>query len=867
MTTALHGGNLRRLAERAGVEAHEILDFSANINPLGPPEWLRQVIGARISDLTNYPDPDASALVEAAADHYHAGRDEILVGNGSAELLSYLPRASGASKAVIPVPAYVDYRVAAETAGLKVATLPVCVEDGFAPSISRLEAALSGDEIVILGQPNNPTGTLWPVHDLRALASRWPATTFVVDEAFADFVPGLESLVGARPPNVLVLRSLTKFYAVPGLRIGCAVGSAELVDRVRRFLPPWSVNTLAQAVGEHALRDTSDYGDRTRQLVTEQRTRLMRELETFEGITVYPGTANFLLVRIDSSGLSAVGLADCLLRHRIAIRVCETYDGLDARYFRIAVRTEDENSRFCEALRTCLMAPPRGATVGSQGTRAVPRRPPAIMLQGTTSGAGKSLMAAALCRILLDDGYRVAPFKSQNMSLNSFVTSDGGEMGRAQVVQASACRQEPDVRMNPILLKPSSDTGAQVIVMGKPVGHMKVEQYIQYKPTAFAIAKTAYDELAADHDVMVLEGAGSPAEVNLKHHDIVNMKMAAYANARVVVVGDIDRGGVFASFAGTLDALTEGERALVSGFLVNRFRGRAELLKDALTWTERTTGRPVLGIVPYLSRLNLPEEDSMGLKSGELEDPLPGGDFVEIVVLDLPHLSNFTDFDAFRVEPDVRLRFARSAQDIGEPDALVLPGSKNVMGDLAFMRAQGHDKTIARLAESGNTEIVGICGGLQMLGAQITDPFGLESSLRVAQGLSLLPVSTTLESEKTLTRAVATHLASGIEVQGYEIHHGRTELGTTAACILRSDGHAIGARSASRRIWGTYLHGVFDRDLFRRWFLDRLRERRGLRPLERVVAPYDLEPALQRLADAVRQAVDLPRIYRAMGLS
>lgn len=520
------------------------------------------------------------------------------------------------------------------------------------------------------------------------------------------------------------------------------------------------------------------------------------------------------------------------------------------------------------------------------------------MIQGTSSNAGKSLLTAALCRILLQDGVRVAPFKAQNMSLNSYVTRDGGEMGRAQVVQAQACRLEPDVRMNPILLKPNSDTGCQVIVRGKPVGNMRVGQYVDYKPEAFAAARECFDSLAAEFDAILLEGAGSPGEVNLKSHDIVNMRMADYAQAPVLIVGDIDRGGVFASFVGTMEVLEPWERRLVAGWIVNRFRGDASLLASALDYTRDRTGRPVLGVVPYLSALNLPEEDSVEFKAG-LPEPGPvAGEVVDIAVIDLPHISNFTDFDPFRMEPDVRLRIVRSAADLQQPDAIVLPGSKNTLADLDYLRRTGLAERIQSLACAGRTEIVGICAGFQMLGRAISDPLGIESrgdSSEIAHdsqlgprdsrgakwepplacgdstnahcaGLGLLAISTVMAAEKTLLRTSARHVPSGIEVSGYEIHHGNTDGPDCEAVFTGADGRIVGLAGRDRSVWGTYLHGVFDSDSLRRWFVDRLRVHRGLTPLGSVIAHYDIEPALDRLADTVRRSVRIDEIHRLLKL-
>jgi cobyric acid synthase CobQ len=580
-------------------------------------------------------------------------------------------------------------------------------------------------------------------------------------------------------------------------------------------------------------------------------------LGAIPGLTVYPGEANFLLVRIDRGDLDAPGLAARLLADGIAVRVCDNFAGLDGRFFRVAVRTAEENGRLCRALRGALGCP-GGKTA---------RRTPVIMFQGTGSNAGKSILAAALCRILLQDGIRVAPFKAQNMSLNSFVTRGGGEMGRAQVVQAQACRIDPDVRMNPVLLKPNSDTGSQVIVLGKPIGNMDFWEYTRDRTPPFAAAKESYDSLAAEYEAIVMEGAGSPGEVNLKKRDIVNMNMALYARAPVLIVGDIDRGGLYASFIGTMEVLSERERALVRGFVVNRFRGREEFLVDAHEYVLRHTGRPVIGVVPYLRDLGLPEEDSVSFKDGLIDGRVPAGEHVEIAVVDLAHISNFTDFDPLRIEPDVRLRIVRNPAELGTPDAVILPGSKNVIGDLAELEACGMAQKIGELARAGRTEIIGLCGGLQILGTEIADPFGIESAPgRSHPGLGLLAVRTELAREKTLRRVSARHLDSGCEVYGYEIHHGLTGGVDPVPLIRRGDGEAIGFGADGGRLWGTYLHGVFDADGFRRWFIDRLRVRRGLAPLGRIAAVYDLEPAFDRLADAVRRSVKMDEIYRIMGL-
>ena len=661
-----HGGNLRALALRAGCRPEEILDFSASVNPLGPPESLRAVISRKIDALVHYPDPQSAELAEGLARKHQVPAGEVVVGNGSTELLFALAGALDYARAVIPVPSYTDYGAAVRLADRPVEEIPLDsdeetsagapggrianpsttsapVPDGlairrtFELDWAGLDRRLRDGDLVLLGQPNNPTGLWLDKERLVRLARARPRTWFVVDEAFAGFVEGCRSMVdpldglAIRPTgnNVIVLRSLTKLYAIAGLRLGYAVAGAATAERLRARILPWSVNSLAQAVGL-ALLDEDDYVEQTVRYVAARRRELADALGRIEGLHVYPGRANFLLVRIDRPDLDALALAERLLRGRIAIRTFAPGQYLDSRFFRIAVRTAEENAALCDSLAEIVAGTRRVPSAIVAGTRRVPSAQgggsggrhtacacystPALMFQGTSSNAGKSLLTAAFCRILLQDGFHAAPFKAQNMSLNSFVTGDGREMGRAQVVQAQACRLEPDVRMNPILLKPNSDTGCQVIVRGKPLGNMRVGEYVDYKREGFGVACESYDSLAAEFDAVVLEGAGSPGEVNLKSHDIVNMRMARHAGAPVLIVGDIDRGGVFASFVGTMEVLAAWERELVAGWVINRFRGDAGLLGPALDYTLRHTGRPVLGVVPYLARLEPPRGRFRGVQ-------------------------------------------------------------------------------------------------------------------------------------------------------------------------------------------------------------------------------------------------------------
>ena len=852
-----HGGNIKELAGEAGLDEEEILDFSANINPLGPPEWLRPTISRLVENVSHYPDPESSAFVQTVALHHDISPDEVIAGNGTSQLIFVLCRALSPQRTVLPVPCYIDYARAARLAESRVTEVQIPEHNGFRPDLEGLATRLGAGEVVFIGQPNNPTGLAVDPDELRSLARNNPDTVVVVDEAFADFPAVLNSMIDDRPPNVVVLRSMTKFYAVPGLRLGYAVADAALADKVRELLPPWSMNVFAQEVGRRALMDV-EYARQTRDLVEVERKHLGRELKKLGGMTVYPGRANFLMVRIDRPDMAAPELAEELLhRDGIAIRVCENFTGLDERFFRLAVRVREENDRLIAALSRAM---------GQSVSQTRHRRTPALMFQGTGSSAGKSVLTAALCRILRQKGLDVAPFKAQNMSLNSFVTPDGCEIGRAQAMQAQAGRVEVDVRMNPVLLKPTSETGSQVIVDGHPVGNMSVDEYIRYKPEASERARAAYDSLADEFDAVVMEGAGSPAEINLKHHDIVNMAMARHADAPVLLVGDIDRGGVFASFVGSMEVLAEWERDLVGGFVINKFRGDASLLSPAFEYVLGHTGRPVLGAVPYIEELGLPQEDSVEFKSASRTDASTAEAVIEVALVDLPHVSNFTDLDPLRGEPDVQVRVVRAGDEVGEPDALVLPGSKNVVDDLQALRDSGIADQIHTLAAAGRTEVVGICGGFQMLGRTIADPHGIESSAGKARGLGLLPVKTILAAGKTLRRVRGTHLPSGQEIHGYEIHHGETASSEASPMARSEEGRVLGAAAPGDHIWGTYVHGIFDADGFRRWFVDRLRTRRGLKPLREIQTPYDLEPAFDRLADVVRENLHLGRILGLMGL-
>lgn len=499
----------------------------------------------------------------------------------------------------------------------------------------------------------------------------------------------------------------------------------------------------------------------------------------------------------------------------------------------------------------------------------ISQKKPALMIQGTTSNAGKSILATAFCRIFTRLGYNVSPFKSQNMSLNSFVTRDNCEMGRAQVVQAQGCRKDPDVRMNPVLLKPNSNTGSQIVVMGKPVGSMGIREYNRYKKELLPIVHKAYDELADESDIMILEGAGSPAEINLKADDIVNMAMARYADAKVLLCGDIDRGGVYAHFLGTIQCLDTVEQSFIRGFIVNRFRGDSSLLTSAHDFIIDKTGKPVIGVVPYLCDIAIPDEDSVSFKNAAKNSIMKTDAGVTIAFIDLPHISNATDIDPFYIEPDVNVKIALSPDDLDNADIVIIPGSKNVVSDLNYLVNSGFSKKIHELHSQKRQFIAGICGGFQMLGLRLIDPFCIENSTETEiAGLGFLDIATTLERDKTLTLTTAADTESGSLCKGYEIHHGKTIYGENAIpVLLNTNNEATGVRNSDGSVWGTYIHGIFDNDSFRRSFIDKARLIKSLPALHDVQSRYDIETAIERLADCVESSVDMNFIRRILDIA
>jgi adenosylcobyric acid synthase len=488
------------------------------------------------------------------------------------------------------------------------------------------------------------------------------------------------------------------------------------------------------------------------------------------------------------------------------------------------------------------------------------------MVQGTASSAGKSVLVAALCRVFAREGVRVAPFKAQNMSNNSFVDADGREMGRAQVEQAAAARIAPRAEMNPILLKPEADHRSQLVVLGRPQGIVRGSDFLRRKRELWPVVCSALELLLDSYDLVLIEGAGSPAEINLRDGDIVNMRVALHASAPVLLVGDIDRGGVFAHLVGTLQLLQPAERALVKGLVVNKFRGSRALLQPGISWLEEYTGLPVLGVVPWLDRIGVAEEDAVALEAAR------GGEAgeLDVAVIKLPHVANFDDLDALAAEPGVAVRFVDRTESFGEPSLVVLPGTKSTVADLRWLEGNGLAERVLVHADSGGA-VIGICGGYQMLGREVLDLNHIESRDQYTYGLGLLDVTTVFEPEKETSQVEATvaaqrgllRHAAGAHLRGYEIHMGRTAAPEHALRVVSRSGERCderdGAVSATGNVFGTYIHGLFDNDSFRRSVLAAL----GHEPAGRT---WSREAAYERLADHVAAALDMRTICALAGI-
>ncbi len=796
-----HGDDAAGVAAALGRSPTEVLDLATSLNPVAPDATRH--FAHSLDALRRYPDAGAATRALAAAMAVPA--TNLLLTNGGAEAIALVAAEVGAGEVLEPE--FSLYR----------RHLPRVV-----PGAGRWRS-----------NPHNPTGRLAPVADRAAV---W-------DEAFYPLATG-EWTRGDATQGSIVLGSLTKLFACPGLRLGYVLGDDELITRLAARQARWSVGSLACAVLPRLL-ETVDLMTWARQ-VAELRGALVGLLDE-AGLHAEPSEANFVLV------CRARGLRERLAGEGVVVRDCSSFGLPEAA--RIAVPDE----RGLERLATALgLRPP-------SRTRRTPLRG-ALLVCGTSSDAGKSQIVTGLCRALARRGVRVAPFKAQNMSLNSFATPSGHEIGRAQGIQALAARAVPEVAMNPILLKPTGECRSQVVVMGRPSGEVDASSYMRARRGAlWPTVLEAFDDLSSRFDVVVAEGAGSAAEVNLLDSDLANLPLAEATGTPALVVGDIERGGVFASLYGTVRVVPEELARWVSGFVINKFRGDPVLLGSGIEELERRTGVPVLGVIPYVAGLFLDAEDSLGLTravAGPPDAVAPDPrQVLDVAVVALPHLANFTDVDALALEPAVRLRLVASAAWLGDPDLVILPGSKTTVSDLRWLQATGIAAALRRAAEQpGGTSVLGICAGYQMLGESIVDG-GIESGSGEVDGLGLLSARTVFTPEKQ-TRPRSGR-ALGAAVRGYEIRQGRPEptLRGVLPLVDLEDCFGSGpegAVSADGRVAGTSLHGLFESDGFRTAFLSAVARRR-----EKVFATSGVsfeaarEAQIDRLADLVEEHLDM----------
>ena len=859
-----HGGDCKAVAAALKLDAIPKLrlDFSVNLNPLGPPPSVRMALWREMRTITSYPDPAASRAEEHLAQAHGLAPSAVVVGNGSTEIFGLLLQALAPRRVGWIAPCYAGYDEACRALG--VPGEPVALahpEDDFQVRSEHLVA--DGVDLLFVGSPNNPTGTVVEPDLVLNAAARHPRCTFVLDESFMDFLsyPAGRTLVhGGTPENLIVVKSLTKFFAIPGLRLGMASGAPGVMSSLRAARLPWSVNSLAQAAAEVLYTDR-EYVEHSRLVTTELREHFINELSALRGWKVYPSDTNFLLVRLPLEW-PASRLQRELLQAGILIRSCASFHGLGDRYCRLAVRPRDEIEAFMESIRSLVY--PGRATEAIQPRG---RRTPAIMVVGTMSNAGKSVIAAGLCRLFARRGFAVAPFKAQNMALNSFVTEEGGEMGRAQVVQARAAGVPPHTDMNPVLLKPLGEKGSQVIVNGHAIGNFTAREYYTMKSRMRAAAHAAYDRLAGRHELIIMEGAGSPAEINLQAEDFVNMDMAAYADATAILVADIDRGGVFASILGTVHLLQPQHRPLLKGIIINKFRGDVTLLESGIRDIEAMTGVPVLGVLPYLRDLRIEAEDSLYLDSRPVERERPAA-VLHVAVIRLPCISNFTDFLALERTRGVRVTYPVKPDEMGPADLIVIPGSKNTRADLRYLRESGWERAL-RDARQERVPLFGICGGYQMLGRTVADPHGVEGTPGEECGLGFLSIATTLEPEKELAQVAGTTRPSlpfaspGTRFEGYEIHAGRTQSEEADAPleIVRRRGGAVvelvGAVSPDGLVFGCYVHGLLDSAEVRTQLLEWLCRRKGVATAAGAFELTGPADEFDRLADSIESHVNL----------
>ena len=818
-------------------------NFSSNIFSHADLGALKVFLATRLDVINTYPEPEPRTLEAMIAERCGVEEGCVLVTSGATEAIYLIAETWKELPACIPPPTFNEYADACNMFGVMQGT----------------------GGTLWLCNPNNPTGRVIPKTEVLQLAISH--NLLILDQSYEDYT--LDSLLTPAEAvvagNILQLHSLTKTYCIPGLRVGYVVGAASLISKLRMHLRPWSVNALAIEASKwlvaHEIKVIPDL-----KAYLAEALRLRHALNAIPGITVEPTQANFMLCHIhESLGISASELKEHLAnQYGILIRDASNFSSLTPYHFRVATQTREENDRLIKAIKNVKadrLEIRDIQVLPSSPINILPSRLSPLMLAGTGSDVGKSVVAAAFCRIFLQDGYRPAPFKAQNMALNSYATPEGLEIGRAQAVQAEAAGIPCHTDMNPLLLKPQSDHTSQVVLHGKPIGNKNAYDYWRRKGEGSidfrAEVCAAFDRLAERYNPIVMEGAGSITELNLRNTDLVNLPMARHANAAVILVADIDRGGVFASVYGSITLQTPEDRRLIKGIIINKFRGDLSLFDEGRRQLEDLCGVPVLGVIPYYKDIYVEEEDSVALeqKRRQLSERLRVGDGtlgmvkVNVAVVLLRHISNFTDFDVLERDPRVNLFYTNNVADLALADIIIIPGTKSTLDDLLELRRNGCAQAIQRAHRDGKM-VVGICGGYQILGLEVCDPNHIEGSIERLPGLGLLPVRTQMSGEKT-TRQVVFHF-EGQNCRGYEIHQGITEV---EGNVNESDGilytdHCI----------GTYIHGFLDNTPVIDYLLkDKIHE---AVPVQDYTAFK--EEQYNRLADHVRRHVDMKRLYEIL---
>lgn len=821
--------------------------FSSNIFSHADLGALQRFLATRLDAVGHYPDPEAQTLQALIAARCGIEPACVAVTNGATEAIYLI------AECWQELPAHV--------------TQPTFSEYADACALFHIKQGTGG--VHWLCNPNNPDGRV--LSKAEVLRTAQDCQLLVLDQSYEDYTlePLLTPAECVAAGNILQLHSLTKTYCVPGLRIGYVTGAPQLIGQLRQHMRPWAVNALALEGAQWLLNhEVQVLPDRTTYLAEAQ--RLRAAINTLPGFTAESTQTNFILCRIDESlGVTAAQLKDTLARHYgILIRDASNFTGLTPYHFRVAAQTQEED----DLLIRCLSMAPSDLSPNSEGIGGRAKGV-ALMLAGTGSDVGKSVLATALCRIFLQDGFHPAPFKAQNMALNSYATPEGLEIGRAQAAQAEAAGIPCQTDMNPLLLKPQSDHTSQVVLHGRPIGNRDAFSY--WKRTAPRHLKgennhpqqslspsteesggelidfraevcAAFDRLAVRYNPIVMEGAGSISELNLRDTDLVNLPMARHAGAAVILVADIDRGGVFASVYGSIALQTPEDRSLIKGIIINKFRGDLRLFDKGRQMLEELCGVPVLGVIPYFKDIHIEEEDSVALGEKlkvKREEDTAGK--VNVAVVLLRHISNFTDFNTLERDPRVNLFYTNNATDLLRADIIILPGTKTTLDDLLELRRNSCAQAILRAHREGKT-VVGICGGYQMLGQTINDPDGIEGSIASLPGLGLLPIHTTITPAKTTRQT--TFQFEGHECQGYEIHQGVSD---TDEVILQA-GHCI----------GTYIHGFLDNAPV----LDFLLKDKATTSAPMQSYADFKEEQYNRLADHVRQHVDLKKLYEIIKL-